>query len=208
MRVLRSSQAQQPFREFAECTSPTGCIAYVVNAVADAGHRVAGRRGEPGATDRVDDVEVVEVVADVGELRERGARLVEHARQVSPLVAHAGPQADLELVGARRDQRGRLAGDDRGRDAVAAQALDAHPIAHRVRLHRLAGRRHVDRAIGQDAVVVGDDERDAPRAGGGVGRAAGGRTLGHHTVKPPSTTRFAPVMYDDASLARNTAAPA
>ena len=32
--------------------------------------------------------------------------------------------------------------------------------------------------------------------------------VGHHAVNPPSTTRLAPVMYDDASLARNTAAPA
>ncbi len=39
------------------------------------------------------------------------------------------------------------------------------------------------------------------RGGPGLG------SLAHHAVQPPSTTRFEPVMYDEASDARNSSAP-
>src|SRR3954454_22164694 len=56
------------------------------------------------------------------------------------------------------------------------------------------GRRRRPAAAGRaESEQLCRDDRDSPRA--------------HHALQPPSTTRLAPVTYDDASEARKTTGP-
>ena len=189
--------------EFAERAVSAGACAHVMHGAGDAGLGIGGAGGEAG---RAEEGEIVHVVPDERDALERESVRARDPFGAAQLVGHAAVELlHVQHAGARGDDRGALLREDPDGDARdGAQALDPHPVAHREALELLAARAVVDPGVGEHAVAVREHEADArgPRA-----EHVAGEHARHHAVKPPSTTSVAPVMYRDASLARNTMAP-
>ena len=122
----------------------------------------AGAAVSPVRVHDVHDAEIVVVVSDVSDDRLVGTVVGEDAGKLCSLVGDARVDRDIELSCAAEGCAASLAGQDDGGYSGGSQPDDAGAVAKGVALELLAPLGVVHARVGEDPVVVGDDEAYPP----------------------------------------------